>query len=86
MKYSLTLALLIFSFSALCQCEIEVDDIAICQNQMAIASIIENEETIELMNTYSVETIDLEYDTLLKSSSSFLTIVPQKIVAIQLKN
>ena len=67
MKYPLTLALLVFSFSVFCQCEIEVNDIAICQNQMAIASIIENEETIDLLNTYSVEITELEYDTLLKS-------------------
>ena len=68
MKLTLTLTLeLLFSTFAFSQCEIEVSDVSICQNQMAISSVSENEETINLLNAYSVEILELEYDTLLKS-------------------
>jgi len=67
MKFSLSFLTLFFSLYAFSQCEIEVNDISICQNQMAVASIVENEETINLLNAYSVEFLGLEYDTLLKS-------------------
>ena len=55
------------SYRIQAQCEVSVNDVYICQNQMATAFLNENTFTIDALNNYTVEIIDFDYDTLFKS-------------------